>query len=68
VRGLRPGLRLVVRDDGVGFAPDAPGCRQSLGLASMRERVRLLGGTLEIESAPGQGTTISAWVPTTGAT
>jgi signal transduction histidine kinase len=34
-----------------------------LGLASMRERVRLVHGTLDIESAPGQGTTVLAWVP-----
>ncbi|HET6494746.1 MAG TPA: ATP-binding protein, partial [Thermoleophilia bacterium] len=35
-----------------------------LGLASMRERVRLVRGTLDIESAPDRGTTILAWVPT----
>ena len=29
----------------------------------MRERVRLLNGTLDIETAPGQGTTVIAWVP-----
>jgi signal transduction histidine kinase len=34
-----------------------------LGLASMRERVGLVHGTLDIESAPGRGTTILAWVP-----
>ena len=34
-----------------------------LGLLSMRERVRLVNGTLDIESAPGQGTTVIAWVP-----
>jgi signal transduction histidine kinase len=32
----------------------------------MRERVRLAGGELDIESAPGQGTTIVAWVPLKG--
>jgi signal transduction histidine kinase len=37
-----------------------------LGLASMRERVRLVHGTLEIESGPGHGTTILAWVPADG--
>ena len=37
-----------------------------LGLASMRERVRLVNGTLDIESAPGRGTTILAWVPAEG--
>ena len=34
-----------------------------LGLASMSERVRLVRGTLDIESAPGQGTKVIAWVP-----
>ena len=29
----------------------------------MRERVRLLNGTLDIETAPGQGTAVIAWVP-----
>jgi signal transduction histidine kinase len=56
----------VVEDDGRGFnpegprAPDRPG---GLGLAGMRERVTLLGGTVEIESAPGHGTTIFARIP-----
>jgi two-component system CheB/CheR fusion protein len=57
---------LVVEDDGVGFnlseAVDGAGGR-GLGLVGMRERAALLGGTLEIESAPGKGTTIFARVP-----
>ena len=67
LRAMDAGLLLVVRDDGVGFDPRQPGRGKSLGLASMRERVRLLNGTLDIESAPGQGTSISAWVPAQGA-
>jgi PAS domain S-box-containing protein len=53
---------LEVRDDGVGFDPAGafPG---HLGLRSMQERVKQLGGVLSIESAPGHGTTISARVP-----
>jgi len=61
-RTLEEGLELAVRDDGVGMdraRRDYP----SLGLASMRERVRLAGGEFEIDSAPGQGTTILVWVP-----
>jgi PAS domain S-box-containing protein len=57
------GLQLVVRDDGVGFDPAAQRSRPTLGLASMRERMLLADGELRIESAPGQGTTIVAWVP-----
>jgi PAS domain S-box-containing protein len=65
---LRPvdgGLQLAVSDPGVGFDP-ARQRRPSLGLASMQERVRLLGGDLDIESSPGHGTQIVAWVPLQG--
>ena len=52
-------LVLEVEDDGVGFDPDAPGARsRRLGLTSMEERAERLGGTLEIRSAPGAGTTV----------
>jgi signal transduction histidine kinase len=63
LRPLDNGLQLAVTDNGIGFDPRGQRARPSLGLASMRERVRLLGGELDIESAPGQGTTILAWVP-----
>ena len=63
LRGLDGGLQLAVRDDGVGFDPAAASRHPSLGLASMQERVFLLQGELEIESAAGQGTTVLAWVP-----
>jgi PAS domain S-box-containing protein len=68
LRDLDGGWVLAVRDDGVGFAPDKRGAARSLGLASMRERVGLVHGTLDIESAPGQGTTVVAWVPASGGT
>lgn len=52
-------LLLEVEDDGVGFDPDAPGTRsRRLGLTSMEERAQRLGGTLEITSTPGAGTTV----------
>jgi PAS domain S-box-containing protein len=63
LRVLDGGLQLAVSDDGAGFVPSLQREKPSLGLASMRERVRLLEGELEIESAPGQGTTIMVWVP-----
>jgi PAS domain S-box-containing protein len=66
LRQVDGGLLLAVRDDGVGFDPREPRGRGSLGLVSMRERLRLVNGTLDIESAPGQGTGIVAWVPGEG--
>jgi signal transduction histidine kinase len=57
------GLQLAVSDNGSGFDPERPREHASLGLASMRERVRLLRGRLDIESTPGRGTTVVAWVP-----
>ena len=55
----RDGLLLEVEDDGVGFDPDAPSTRsRRLGLTSMEERAQRVGGTLEITSAPGAGTTV----------
>ena len=57
------GLQLAVSDNGSGFDPARSRDRASLGLASMRERVRLVHGQLDIESTPGRGTTVVAWVP-----
>ncbi len=63
LREMDDGLLLAVRDDGVGFDPENPRKGMRLGLVGMRERVRLVRGTLDVESAPGRGTTIVAWVP-----
>ena len=55
---------LIVEDDGRGFAiTDTPGDTHHLGLVSMRERALLMGGELEIESTPGNGTTVFVRVP-----
>jgi len=56
-------LRLVVTDDGVGFDRDDPVRRGGLGLRSMEERVRLVGGELELISRRGSGTTLTVTVP-----
>jgi signal transduction histidine kinase len=57
-------FRLTVRDDGRGLDPNqAPSPRGSFGLMGMRERAAQLGGKLEVESAPGQGTRITLTVP-----
>ena len=55
---------LIIEDNGVGFDPEEKfEADKGLGLLGMRERTALLGGTLEIEAAPHQGTTIFARVP-----
>ncbi len=66
LRQMDGGLSLAVSDDGAGFDRESPENRMRLGLLSMRERVRLVNGTIDVESAPGQGTTIVAWVPLVG--
>lgn len=53
-------LRIGVCDAGVGMSPDHP---MGLGLRTMHERARLLGGTLRIESKPGQGTSVWLELP-----
>ena len=61
------GLGLSVRDDGVGFDLDSARRRAavggSLGVVSMEERAALSGGTLELRTAPGQGTILLATFP-----
>ncbi|ALA60289.1 PAS domain-containing sensor histidine kinase [Nitrospira moscoviensis] len=57
-------LTLTVADDGAGFDPGRPSeSRKGIGLTSMHERVRPLGGTVSIESRPGEGTTITVTIP-----
>jgi signal transduction histidine kinase len=55
-----------VADDGPGFNPDAAARSGRLGLAGMRERAELLGGSFEVDSAPGAGTTVRVWWPLSG--
>jgi len=59
----RDRLVLRVRDNGQGFDPEDPSISKSLGLLGMRERAALLGGRVNISSAPGKGTTVTAWIP-----
>lgn len=54
-------LCLTVIDDGIGFQPTAP--RSSFGLVGMRERVLMLGGQLQLDSAPGEGTQLKVSIP-----
>jgi signal transduction histidine kinase len=56
-------IRLSVSDDGIGFDIEAARGKKRLGLVSLRERVALIGGSVEIVSSPGKGTTVSAEAP-----
>ncbi|HMG42531.1 MAG TPA: GAF domain-containing sensor histidine kinase [Acidimicrobiales bacterium] len=57
-------LRLIVEDDGVGFDPAEQSIRsRRLGLTSMFDRARAVGGKLAIDSQPGAGTRVIAEVP-----
>ena len=65
IAGFDGGVRLVITDDGLGFdvgvieSPE-PG---HIGLPTMIERAQLAGGGCEVQSEPGRGTTVSAWLP-----
>jgi two-component system NarL family sensor kinase len=53
---------LAIRDNGIGFEPHREPAEHH-GIVGMRERARLLGGRLRVESRPGKGTRIAARVP-----
>jgi signal transduction histidine kinase len=57
-------IDVTVADDGSGFEIDEPSA--GFGLIGMQERVGLVGGTLSVESIPGEGTTVRAEVPIRG--
>jgi signal transduction histidine kinase len=61
--GSEDALDLSVRDAGKGFDLGTPGARKGLGLISMAQRAELMGGQLELQSQPGQGTRIHVKVP-----
>jgi PAS domain S-box-containing protein len=58
-------LHLRISDNGVGMRPDDDGKRCAFGLKSIRERVQALGGEMQIDSQPGQGTALEIHVPLT---
>jgi two-component system NarL family sensor kinase len=60
------GIRLTVADDGVGFDPKILETKAGLGFVSMRERLRLVHGTIRIHAAPAQGTKVEVWIPSKG--
>ena len=56
-------IHLSVCDPGVGFNPKEPAKGEGLGIRSMEERARLLGGRFKVQSKAGTGTEISVWLP-----
>jgi signal transduction histidine kinase len=56
-------LMILVEDDGRGFDPESREQSSTLGLLGMSERIALVGGSLQIESSPGSGTTVRARIP-----
>jgi two-component system, NarL family, sensor kinase len=58
---------LKIVDDGVGFDIGSAAHGRSLGVTSMRERIRLIGGRLTVHSRLGEGTSIEATAPISGA-
>jgi signal transduction histidine kinase len=63
ITGEPDGMHLTVEDAGTGFDMPVLGSKAGLGFVSMRERLRVVHGTFEVDSAPSQGTRIDAWVP-----
>ena len=67
VSRLEDRVRIVVQDDGAGFDPELEGQERTgakgFGLFSIRERLVLMGGQMNIESAPGKGVRVSLDVP-----
>jgi two-component system, NarL family, sensor histidine kinase UhpB len=56
-------IRVTVRDNGRGFAAEAQPKEGSFGLMGLRERAYFLGGKVDIESKPGQGTIVRVLIP-----
>lgn len=65
LEAVRQAILLSIADKGMGFDSHASRARAGLGIRSMQERLRLLGGRFEIRSQPGEGTVIHVWVPLT---
>ena len=63
LRQTRTEIQGSLRDDGIGFDPNKTRNDQGLGLLSMKERVKRLGGKLEVQSSPGKGAKVSFILP-----
>jgi signal transduction histidine kinase len=65
----RGGIAVEIEDDGVGFGLASVGSSNEpghMGLSSMRERAELAGGTCDIHTLPGEGTSVRMWLPLPG--
>ncbi|HWC46507.1 MAG TPA: ATP-binding protein, partial [Casimicrobiaceae bacterium] len=67
LRAMGELLELDIEDDGLGFDRMASRMRGGLGLTSIEERARLVGGTVRIETGRGRGARISLRIPNGGA-
>ena len=65
--GNEAGVSLRIVDDGAGFDSGTPETKEGLGLVSMRERLRLVGGAIAIDSRRSAGTRIDVHVPLSAA-
>jgi len=63
IRGDKDGILLSVSDNGKGFDPGLVADQSGLGIVGIRERIRLVDGTVSISSQPRKGTRIDARVP-----
>jgi signal transduction histidine kinase len=64
--GEPDGIHLAVEDAGAGFDATRLERRAGLGFVSMQERLRVVRGTIHVDSAPSRGTRIHVWVPSPG--
>lgn len=63
IRAMDGEITLTIQDSGRGFDPSSVRGRAGLGLVSMNERIRLIEGSLEVASCPGEGATITVRAP-----
>lgn len=63
LKGLVGGFSLSIQDHGIGFDNEEVREKAGLGLSSIRERVRLINGTMSIKAEPGKGTRIDIVIP-----
>lgn len=63
LEGSREGIHLAIKDPGIGFDTARLKLKPGLGFVSMRERLRMVGGEMTVQSSPSRGTEVSVRVP-----